>query len=514
MKDEKREAYEKILRKLQHYLKRWRGDLVAYGAENAGVTLTHQQVQASREFVGQQFLSIRSGHGVGKSFLLALATNWYLDTHRVPGKACRVPCTGASRDQLNDILWTAVNSIRDAKPEYFRDRFDINQDRLYCKESPKDWFAVLRTARREQPDALQGFHECFYVIDEGSGVPDEVFEVAQGAMGDEGAMGFMTGNPTRLDGYFHKVFHNRTMWATMHMPSNESMTHSTYEYRYCDALGNVHKVRVKGRQTEKWVEDMKEEHGEDSATFKVRVLGEFASESKDLVVRQAWVSRALDPAKCRQPDARRKKIMGVDVAWHGDDASAAVVRQGDQVMYAKEWRGDDPSIVALRIKQLYVEWKPDLIFVDTIGIGAGVYSILLHEGLKVRRVLSNDKAPVDSEAQCRYLRDWLYWRMRKWFRSGAVFAPDNETLVEPAWKQLGEECTRFSYKYSSNLKFMVESKDDLRKRGLKSPNLCDALAFTFMADIDAPRLKGKGPTGKMADRIRKNRKRRRMWKVI
>jgi len=506
--------YEHALRKLQHYLLRWRGDIQAYGREVFGQELTHQQVAAAREFLGHKFLAIRSGHGVGKSFLLSLVVHWYLDTKRVPGRPCRVPCTGASRAQLDDVLWTEVNSLMEKKASWFSEKFDINQDRYYATESAKDCFAVLRTARREQPDALQGFHQCLYLIDEGSGVPDEVFEVAQGAMGDEGAMGFMTGNPTRIEGYFHKVFHEPTMWKTMHMPSTESLTSRTYEYRYCDALGSVHKVQVHGRQTESWVKSMAEEHGEGSATYRVRVLGKFATISEDLVVRPVWVARAREPMRVRSVDARRKKVMGVDVAWHGDDASAAVLRQGDLVYAVHEWRGDDPSIVALRTKELILDWKPDFIYVDTIGIGAGVYSILLHEGLKVRRLLSNAKPPDDNETQCRYLRDWLYWRMRKAFRRGLVFAPDQLSLEDKIWKELGDECMRPTYQYTSTLKFQVESKDKMRARGVKSPNLADALAFTFMTDMDEPRAGGGCQDGKVSKRIKQQMNRKRNWKVI
>lgn len=475
-----RKECDDVMSKLGFYLQRWRDDPVAYAIECCGDTPTHQQASLLRAVAKEKLVSVRSGHGVGKTRVLALLIHWYLDTHRVPGVACRVPCTAPAGSSLTDCLWTELAAVRDRKLPWLKDRYEINNERMHCVEGSKDWFSVVRTSRKDNPDALQGFHRCLFVIDEASGVPDEVMEVLRGAMGDEGTYAVMTGNPTRLDGYFYESHTKGRTWHKMVMPSTDSLTDTEYGYEYCDPRGDVQKVLVRGRQRREWVESMKQEFGENSDTFKIRVLGEFGSGSVEKLLTRPIVTAGFAVAKREKEDSLRFKILGVDVAWTGSDDSAIVGRHGEYIELADSWHGCDTVETAARVKAVYDEWHPHRIYIDTIGVGAGVYDILRRAGLPVFAVATNIPAPDDNDAACKTLRDWLWWRCRKFFKT---MTPGLKGPEEGRhWQMLVDELVEPSFSFKTG-ELRVESKDDMKKRGVRSPNIADALVLTLMADF-------------------------------
>jgi phage terminase large subunit len=501
--------------KARLYLARWKRDPVAYVMEAVGETPTHQQAALLRALVKHKFVAARSGHGVGKSRALAWLIHWYLDTHYLDGIPCRVPCTGAGSGGLADVLWSEVAGVLAKKAGWLRDQWVLNQDRLYSRELPKQWFAVLRVARRENPDALQGFHQCMYVIDEGSGVDDDVFEVAQGAMGDEGSLGVMTGNPTRLDGYFWKVFHKPSMWQRLHFPSTESLTDTEYVWKYTRPDGEVVDVKVRGRQTRAWSEAMKSEHGEASSAYRVRVLGEFGVTDYDSIIAGSDVAEVWKRNVCDRKKTGLR-VMGVDPARYGEDTTGLVVAEGTRVLFAEEWGGSDTVVSAERARTRFLEWECDEVYIDANGVGAGVADNLRHMGVKAIGVMVSEKPPEDGDASCGILRDWLWWKLRTWFRRLPVQFGGTEQAE--AWRKLGLELPQAGYRYGTKGQIQVESKEDMRKRGVPSPNLADALAMCMLRL--APRGHGVPKKGATEDDSRAAKKARarmaakRRWLVV
>lgn len=481
--------------------------------ECVGELPTAQQAEALWLFPRVKFLAIRSGHGVGKTRLLAWLVNWWLDTHKVRGEACRVPVTGAASSGLADTIWTELKAVRDKKMAWLANRWEINQEAYQCKENPQGWFATLRTARREQPDALQGFHRCMYVIDEGSGVPDEIFEVARGAMGDPGSMAIMTGNPTRLDGEFHRIFHvKKGMWHRLWFNSEESLAEREYSYDwYVDALGVRHTITRPGLQTGKWVKDMEDEYGRDSNVFKVRVRGEFAAAGEETIIPLDWIDRAFQGLLLPKDQWWGRTLMGVDVAHGGMDDSALVVRRGDVLVHAQKWHGADTVETAAKVKLAAAEYKPDKIMVDRLGVGAGVYDTLSRDGFPVVAIAASENAPEDRETPCKSVRDWLWWRCRQWFRTRpAVIVGRPEGVLG----QLRDELHRTIYDLGRG-ELIVESKEKARKRNVPSPNIADALVMTFWLDA-APADQGRARVQVETEYAKKKRLRfqkTRSWKT-
>lgn len=474
---------EKANNDLAFWLKRWSSYPLGYAIECCGVIPSHQQAQILLALPKYRFVAVRSGHGIGKSFLIGLLVNWYLDTQKVWGKSCRVPITGSSYDQLKDVILPAISNMNSMKWDILSKNYVLTSDGFYHKDERENWFASLRTARVENPTALQGFHECFFVIEEAFGVPDPIFEVARGAMGDPGSYGLMVGNPTTNSGYCYNAFHSKTTpWHCLHFSSADSLVTEEYSYKYIDPLGDVHVIKTHGRQTIEWVNDMKAEYGENSNTYKTRVLGEFANVSADVVIDAKYLANVNMGIEDNEI-SKRRKVMGVDVARSGKDDTAIVIRQGRKVLWVESWHGCDLVETRMRVEARYREFKCDCCLIDTIGVGAGVYDEMRRNSdFNVREVIVSNSAPEDTDASCVRLRDYLWWKGRKFFKDyRAIFSYDGK---QDDWIGLKSELCVPTYKFTDKGKVKVESKDELIKRGVKSPNRADAFLMTLLEDFD------------------------------
>jgi hypothetical protein len=151
------------------------------------------QTEALRALATHDRVAIRSGHGVGKSTFLAWVILWWLCTH-FPAK---VACTAPTAHQLEDVLWGEIAKWHRQMVSPFKEWISVGSGRVELTEAGEEAFAVARTARKEQPEAFQGFHSdhMLFIVDEASGVEDIIFEVGQGAMST--AVSYTHLRPTR-----------------------------------------------------------------------------------------------------------------------------------------------------------------------------------------------------------------------------------------------------------------------------------------------------------------------------
>lgn len=405
--------------------------------------------EASEKLVRKQRLSIRSGHGVGKSSFLSIAILWFTSCYF----PCKIPCTAPTAHQLSDVLWAELSKwhrvLKHRIPE-LADQFEQTQDEFRLKEAPKESFAVARTARADKPEALQGFHSdnLLIVADEASGIPDVIFEVGQGTLSTDGAFAILAANPTRKSGFFYETHHRlRERWETMVVNGENSELVS-----------------------KQFVDDIAHQYGADSNVYRVRVLGEFASEDDSVVI----PLDLCENAKIRDVEAFGERVWGIDVARFGRDRTTLVKRCTNATLEAhKSWSGQDLMQTSGRI---YAEWletapdaRPKSVFVDVIGIGAGVADRLMELGLPVVPVNVAEEASV-SEKYLR-LRDELWFKARKWLEQKNCKLVDDEVLIA--------ELTLPRYSFTSTGKLKVESKDELKKRFPQSPDVADAFCLTF-----------------------------------
>lgn len=419
-----------------------------------------------RRFVAEGRLSIKSGHGVGKTCFLCILILFVL---LCAGPDTKIPVVANSQDQLRDGLWPELAKWRSKLPEALQAEIVWEKEKVFIKCAPEEAFAVRRTATKHRPEALQGIHAetILAIFEEASGIPEETIEAGAGTLSTPGAMAVAAGNPTRRTGFFHA-------------------THTKLRERWdCMTVSSEDVSRARGH-----IKDIIDLYGRDSNKYRVRVLGEFPDKDDDTVVPLSLV----EPAKTRNvAKANVWPIWGVDPGRFGDDPTTLAGREGNHLLtdLLREWHGLDGPQVAGRIIALYNETplndRPKEICVDVIGIGASVYDHMRLPGSPVREItrgVNVAEAAAISETEYR-LRDELWFRGLAWFAAKDCYLappvrfPENAKLLE----KLIAELTTPTYDYTMLGKRKVESKDELKKRGVPSPNLADAFLNTLAAGI-------------------------------
>ncbi len=502
---------EKLERKFCHYLKRWRRDPIAYAIEACHIEPSDKQSEILYNLAVHKFVAIRSGRGIGKTRTLGIAVNWFLDTMWEPGTAVKVPCTGPSGGSLQDILWSEVAIVYNEKNEWLRNRFELLTTDLHCREGPDLIFATLRTARKENPESLQGFHgKVLNIIDEGEGVPDEVFDVLLGST-DEHVYAIVAGNPTRLTGYFHRIFKAKKegTWKRMHVSCYDTLSHKTYEYLSVLPTGKAQLHQIKGRVAQRFIDDKVKEYGAKSNYHKTQIEGEFGTAEGDPAIPYNLIETAFNNAAFDQ--GRRKRLMGIDPGWKGEDNTGLAVRHGLRPEYLEEWHGNDTVETTERAERVFKDFKArktpiDEICVDVIGVGAGVYDNLSHHGYPVRAVIASESAPEagPQETKCHRMRDWLWWQARRFFQDPQSHIVESQN--SEIWAKFRDELSTPLFEIS-NGEVKVQSKDDLPK----SPNLADAFNLTLIVDWteqSRETKKTKSAKQKARDAARRN------WKTV
>jgi hypothetical protein len=265
-------------------------------------------------------------------------------------------------------------------------------------------------------------------------------------MSGESATTILTGNPTRTTGFFYDT-HNRLRehWTAYHISAFDS-----------------------ARVSKEFVEEVKHRSGEDSNEFRIRVLGEFPTTDDNTIIPRdiAESSQYRDVVLDNSADI----IWGLDVARFGSDRTVLIKRQGNVVYDISFWRNLDLMQTCGAVKAQFEvsNPKPTLICVDSIGLGAGVEDRLREMKLPVMGVNVSETPALGNY---RNLRAELWFRLKDWLTKRSCKLPKDEELIS-------EICT-VRYTFTPTGKYQVESKEEMKKRGLRSPDLADALVLTF-----------------------------------
>jgi hypothetical protein len=395
---------------------------------------------------GHTRISIRSGHGTGKSAFAAWAVIWFANVH-APFKCV---ATAPTAPQLFDVLWPEVLKWHKTLPEAWQQLWDVTSDHIKLKSDPES-FVTARTSRPETPESMQGIHSThvLLVCDEASGIPEPVFEAAAGSMSSAGATTILIGNPTRSSGFFWRTqMMERDRWFTLKVSGLDSP-----------------------RVTRSFIDEHAQRYGLDSNAYRIRVLGEFPSADDNTLIGAELVDSAM--VRDVALDMTAAEICGVDVARFGDDSSTLVKRRGRCVTeMPRSWRQFDTMQLAGAIK---AEWdmmpnnRPALIAIDSIGIGAGVCDRLHEQNLPVLGI-NVAEAPSTTGRYAR-LRDELWVRAKEWLEGRNVRLPRHE--------RLRDDLVAPRYAFLSDGRLQVESKQQMRARGLPSTDFADALNLTF-----------------------------------
>ena len=415
---------------------------------NLGAECSEEEIKLAKKLG----ISIRSGRGTGKDCCLSWIYIWALTCF--PDFQGLV--TAPTSHQLRDVLWKEISKW--LKPNEFLSSFLTWQtERVFNREEPEKWFITARTANikgspEEQSETLSGMHSKYMILagDEASGLPMGIFTNLEATMTQEMNFCILISQGSRSTGYFfntHNTDANR--WITLQWNSEES--------------SNV---------TKEFVEGMREKYGKDSNMYRINVLGEFPSLDSDAFIPYDWVKNAVERELITTSDM--PIIRAFDVGG-GKDKTVMVERTGPVVTSIQEY--DSPRLNEVRdwIMRQLSDDEYTRAYIDNIGIGASVFDEIVHTyGFK--RVETCDVREESSDSTCFRLRDELWQKTKDAFENGTIAIPDNEDLI-------GELTTiRFDNEDSTKGLTKIESKKKLRERGLKSPNIADALIMTYKDD--------------------------------
>lgn len=438
---------EKVRQALIAQLARWKTDIVAFARQALRIDPTEQQCEVLRAFArpGAR-IAVKAGHGTGKSTTMAICAIW----HTLLFKPNKSVATAVSSSQLEDVLMAEIAKILGGAHPWVTEQMEVTKSKLVVKGAEAMMFLSARTARQEKPDALQGFHSENMAVfaDEAFGISDNVFEAGRGALSTEGARILMMGNPTVTSGYVYNAFNrNKHLWTCFTMNAEKSPL-------------------VSKNSIQEW----KDEYGDDSDEYRIRVLGEFPRAAICQLIPRALAESAGRRQLALHQYCFAPVVLGVDVAWEGDDRTVIYKRQGLAATELWQGRNVDNMTVGGLVNQFWTEHKPDAVFID-VGWGTGVIDYL--------RSLNRAPIPVNfgsasSSKEFKYKRTEMWCKMKKWLEEGGAIPYSSDLIDDLAGP---------NYSFTSSGEKLLEQKKLMKKRGLRSPDIADALALTFAETV-------------------------------
>jgi hypothetical protein len=461
------DEFEQLARGFLRLRKRWLHNIPLFFRHafmlDKDEELTWQQELVLREFSrANGHVSIASGHGTGKSSVLAIIIIWAMCVF----DEVKVGVTGPTAPQLSDVLLSEVRKWTGKLHPWLREQVVVQMDAVTVRsyqtsDAPPHW-ATFRTTKIGSPDALQGLHadNMIFVVDEAFGVADPVYEVIEGALTTEGARAILAGNPTSTAGYAFETFHrNRDTWTRIRLNGEDSPL--------------VSKEAIAKYQ---------ERYGVDNDVYRIRVKGLFARSAVGQLITREAVDAALK--KQHMPEIYRSSpsILGVDCSGYGGDKSVIVHRKGvfSEVLFSTRFILD--TNFAGMIFDHYNRLNAATVFVD-VGYGQGVIAMLKELGVNVQGV--NFGASGYRPHECRDRKTECWVDMQKWIEK-------EDGMLPPKPIELHEDLVGPRLQFTSKGVKFIEAKKDMKKRGLSSPDYADALALTFAAPVANHLLMGFG----------------------
>lgn len=438
------------------FLNKYKNDPVLFCQNVLGVEPDDWQKELMMAIAdGERKISVRSAHGVGKSSV----ASWIMLHTLLTNYDCKVIVTAPTSSQLFDALFAELSRWIKEMPQSLQDLVDVKSDRVVLKARPNEVFISARTSRRETPEALAGVHstgKVMLVVDEASGVPEEVFESAAGSMSGENVHTILLGNPTRNSGLFYDTHHRLSgSWHTFHISAYDSP-----------------------RVSKEFIEEMAMRYGEDSPAFSVRVKGDFAEESDDGVISLDLIESAVN--RDVPMDNSHDTYWALDVARHGSDSSVLVKRRGNVIFDIKTFKKLNLMELTGRIMAEFDSVEPHNrpveIYIDAIGLGYGVIDAINEIG-RLSAVAINVAESASMSGTYMNLRAELWFKFKAFLEEGLCKLPKHETMTA--------DLLSAKYKFTAAGKIQLESKEQTKKRLGRSPDVADALVLLMAGDLVA-----------------------------
>ncbi len=445
----------------------WKNDPVLFMREVLLFEPDDWQINVAYDVRDYPRVAVKSGQGVGKTGEEAALLLWFLCCFPY----ARVVATAPTRRQLNDVLWSEIDKWMNKSP-ILKMVLRWTKTYVYMQGNEKRWFATARTATK--PENMQGFHEdnMLFIVDEASGISDAIMEAIRGTLSGANNKLLLMGNPTKSNGSFYDAFTSeRGMFKCYTINSENSF-----------------------RTNKENIEALKKKYGTDSNVVRVRVYGEFPLAEDDVFI----PIQLAEQGKNIELDENRyinRISFGVDVARYGNDETVIARNIAGVIKLVHIFKGQSLMTTAGKIVYLYKKtineyptYKGKIyVNIDDVGLGGGVTD-RLSELISEENLYRMSIVPVNASARVpdimiedanskikacdKYdnLTTYMWGIVRDLLTNKEIAIENDDDLIA----QLS--CRK--YTLTSRGKMLLESKDDMKKRGLCSPDRADAVALS------------------------------------
>jgi hypothetical protein len=441
-----------------------------------GVTLEQWQAEVL-EAIGNQLtenarlgkwkavqLAVASGNGVGKTALLSWLILWGLMTF----EDTLGVCTAGTEPQIRTRLWGELSKWFKQLPEALRGQFELTATAIFNRQAERTWRVDGRPWSERNQEAFSGLHNfqkrVLVVFDECSMIPTAIWRATEAMLSDAQTqvVWCVFGNPIRIDGRFPQCFPGgaaAAMWKSFRVDSRTvSLT---------DQAALREKLNY---------------YGSSSNYARSHVLGEFPLSTETQLIPRDVIEAASVRETWQHP--ADPLILGCDCAsGHGTDSSCVFIRRGldGRSWPPRKYPGLNPLEFAYAIAGIVNELRGvDGIFVDSGGVGEGCTAKLRELGLTAHGVMFGSKSDnPNGLVRCANKRSEMWCAMGQWLRSGAIVA-DPELMAQLAAPEFSENQNGI----------VLERKEDMRARGLTSPDCADSLALTFAYPVMTAAMSG------------------------
>ncbi len=435
----------------------WQDSPAAFVREQFGVVPDKWQEEVLEAFPRHPRLAMKACKGPGKTAVLAWLAWNFLATRLDP----KIAATSITKPNLEDNLWSEMSKWQQRSP-WLRAHFDWGKERIVCRGRPENWWMSARTWNRttdrsQQGSTLAGLHadNILFILDESGGIPDAVMATAEAALAScvDGHI-VQAGNPTHLDGpLWRACTSERRLWHVTEITADPDDPRRS--------------TRVKAG----WAKEQIEKYGRDNPWVMVNVFGKFPPGSLNTLIGPDECREAATRVYRPEDYARAPRVLGVDVARFGDDASVIFPRQGPLALPPLKLRNVDGIQGAGAVARKVADWRADAIFVDdTGGWGASWIDnlrLLGHAPIGVGFSSRPNDPRYDNK------RTEMYFETVEWIKKGGAI---------PEIPELVAALSQTTYSFRGD-RLLLEPKEQVKARLGYSPDDADALALTFAQPV-------------------------------
>lgn len=407
-----------------------------------------EEVQRTKNF--KINMTIRSGHSIGKSTILAMLLLWFMFCYK--GK---IWLTAPDAVSLYDVLWSEIWSWLLKMPTGIKELFEKTSDHLYVKEDRDGWFARCKTGKKENPEALAWLHSdsMMLICDEASWVPDQILDTARTNLTADRYIFILIGNPLRNVGYFYDSFKDST-WKQFAF----STLDSPFQWDLPEKIAK--------------------KFGLESDEYRRRILWDFPRE--DILDEKGYVQLIMksDINYEYHDDSLywTRKILWVDCAGEGKDKSTWVLRDNNKAVIVWYENISDEKSIAQKtltiVHKYWLDWQD--VIIDNFGKGANVAMHLALLWVRTSPINVWDKCDPENGQKYKNIRAKIFWKLKWWIQGGGILA----------YRDYWSELLTIRYKRTLSDEIQIMSKEEMRREWYGSPDFADALAMTFYRDIE------------------------------